>query len=175
VDLLPLRNSVVLEQRLCVLPAGKTPDLDFTVVSTKVDLDHVAQVSARAVAKDGALHVRGLEFASVGEHVALRRDDGLGDVDAVGGGLLGEAQDHGDGVLFCCGFEEVHFRGADGEGVVDVAGLHFDVDRAGPGMGGQDECWGDEGGGRLTISRRDSRGSSILRRRRAWRRCQRRP
>jgi hypothetical protein len=54
-DHLALRVSMVLQQRLGVLPAGKSTNLLFADVSTEVNRDDIVEVRTRSLAKNSAL------------------------------------------------------------------------------------------------------------------------
>lgn len=109
VDGLALRYAVVLEQRLRVLPARQHADLDRAEPRAEIHLGDVGQVVAGAVAEDRPLHVRRLDLAPVQHELALRRDDGLRDVEAVRGAALREPERYGDRVLLGCRFDRFHF------------------------------------------------------------------
>jgi hypothetical protein len=137
VDGLALGDAVVLEQRLGVLPAGEAADLDLAVLGAKVDLDDAVEVGAAAVAKDGALHVGGLDLLAAQDELALGRDNGLGDVDAVAVRLAREAEDDADGVFLGRGLDGGHGLALEINRVVDVPRLQLKVDGPCPGRPGQ--------------------------------------
>lgn len=100
VDGRALEDGVVLEQRLGVLPADHGADPHPAQGRPEVELGRGCQVVPGPVAKERALHVRRLDPAPLHNELNLQRDDGLGDIRAVCGRALCEAQNHGDFVLF---------------------------------------------------------------------------
>lgn len=92
VDGRALGDSVVLEQRLGVLPAGHGADPDPAQGRPKVELGRGGQVVPGPVAEERALLVRRLDLAPLHNKLALRRDDGLGNVRAVCGRALRKTQ-----------------------------------------------------------------------------------
>lgn len=109
VDLLALRRGVVLQQRLGMFPAGETSD-----ALARLGRHHIEQAVAAAVAKHGALDVRGLQLAAVHQQRPVRVDDRLRDVQRVVV-VLGKAQHNDDAVLPRARLDGPHLVRVDGE------------------------------------------------------------
>jgi hypothetical protein len=126
-NLLTLRESIELEQRLDVLPASEASDFtDFR------DVDDGSQaLAAGCVAEDRSLHVRGFHLAALHRHLAGGRDRGLGDVDALAV-ALGEAERDCDLVLGGGGLDDGELGAVESEAVLDVLDAEVEVDGAAP-------------------------------------------
>lgn len=125
VDLLLLGDGVVLQQRLDVLPAGQRTD------TRERELADALQAVTGRVAKDGALHVRGLHLAAVDLDLAVLADESLRNEEGVVV-VLREAEGYGNVVRLCAGLNGAHFRGVDSERVLDVLDVEVEVDETRP-------------------------------------------
>jgi len=111
---LPLRDRMILQQRLHVLPARQLSDIAY---ARRHD---IVQAIPRAVPKNRTLHVRRHQLAATHGDLAAVADDALRDVKRVVV-VFGEAEGDGDFVFARAGLDGSHLWGVDGEGVFDVA------------------------------------------------------
>jgi hypothetical protein len=95
--LLSLQISVVLQQRLHMLPACQSPN-----ASDSVHLHHIFQTVPTSVSKDRSLHVCRLDFTSAHLDLAISTDKALCDIDRVTV-VLSEAKEDID-IVVCRSF-----------------------------------------------------------------------
>jgi hypothetical protein len=120
-DLFALRESIVLEQRLDVLPARQSAN------SADIrHIDYLCQTAPRSIAEDRPFHMRGLHLPARHSKLAMLVDESLSDVDRLAV-ALGETE--GDVDLVLCGSfaDFLHFGTVDFERVLDVLDVQFEV------------------------------------------------
>ena len=120
-----LMQSVILQQRLDMFPAGQGSDAPYRRV------DDVGQARPGGVPEDGPLHMRRLHLPPYHLNGAVRPDGACGDIQRVVV-VLGEAEGHSDLVAGYARADGLHFGRVAPQGVHDVAIREVEIDGARP-------------------------------------------
>ena len=125
-DLFPLRESVVFEQRLDMLPTRQTTNL-----ANVGDVHYLGKTASRCIAEDRPFHVCWFHLATSHSKLSSVVNQSLSDIDGIAVSLR-EAERDVDLVLRSCFTDLPHLGAVDFERVLHVSDIQLEVYRSAP-------------------------------------------